>query len=313
MMLDKTPSAFICGALRSGTTMLSLMLNSHPRLSNPGELDFLFEAPRRANGEPDLDAYVRRLQRDRIFRSVGAAIDKTLEHDALVQSFARQLAAPGKRLTITVHRNFDRIPDIFPEARFVHLLRDPRDVARSSIQMGWAGHVYFGVDHWIDTQNDFAKLRRRVDPRRIVTLTYEALVRDPGPELARLCAFLGEEFDPAMLDYAKRSTYSAPDASLLEQWRRKLSPREVALVEARVGDMLEKSGYAASGYPQVRPNAIERFMLRQISRAKRNQFELRRFGFAPFLARKVSAVAPIPRLSAYAAARYDAITEQHLK
>ena len=307
------PSAFICGALRSGTTLLSLMLDSHPRLSNPGEFDFLFEAPYDADGKPDVEAYRRRLKRDRIFRSAGVSIDETLDHHALVRSFAGQLAAPGKAQTITVHRNFGRIPEIFPDARFVHLLRDPRDVARSSIHMGWAGHVYFGVDHWIDSEQEFASLSRLVGPERILAVHYEMLVREPGAELARICAFLGEKFDPAMLDYAQSSTYEAPDPSLLEQWRRKLSPREVALVEARVGDLLYKAGYEASGFPEVQPSAIERFILRQISRAKRNHFELRRFGVAPYLARKASAVAPIPRISDYASERYDAITEQYLK
>ncbi|MDZ7627639.1 MAG: sulfotransferase [Parvularculaceae bacterium] len=36
---------FICGALRSGTTLLRIMVNHHPQLSNPGEMDFLFEPP----------------------------------------------------------------------------------------------------------------------------------------------------------------------------------------------------------------------------------------------------------------------------
>jgi hypothetical protein len=289
------------------------MLDSHPELSNPGELDFLLEAPRRADGSANLDRYVRNLRRNRIFRATGFAIDETLGHDDLVRSFVNQSMTSGKALTITVHRHFDRIPALFPDARYVHLVRDPRDVARSSIHMGWAGHVFFGVDHWVETERDFARLRRLVDPSQILEVRYEALVLDSKGELDRLCRFIGFSFDAAMFDYVSRSNYEMPDASLIEQWRSKLSQREVALVESRVGRLLNDAGYASSGVPPIRPNSIERFLLRQINRWKRNRFEIDRFGVAPFLAHKVSSVVPIPGLINYATNRYDAITARYLK
>jgi hypothetical protein len=179
--------------------------------------------------------------------------------------------------------------------------------------MGWAGHVYFGVDHWIYTERSFARLRRRISAERVLEVNYEALVCNPESELGRICKFLGDKFDPDMLCYAKDTTYSAPDAAYVEQWRHKLSQREVALVEARAGKLLHDAGYAPSGYPAVLPNMMERFILRQVSRARRNFFELQRYGVLPFIARKTSAIAPFPSLTNYADHCYHSIMEQHLK
>ena len=48
------------------------------------------------------------------------------------------------QISLNVHRNADRAIRIFPQARFIHLLRDPRDVALSAIGMGWTAHSITG-------------------------------------------------------------------------------------------------------------------------------------------------------------------------
>ena len=60
---------FVCGALRSGTTVFRLMLNSHPKIDNPAECDFLFDGIQGASVEPDLQEYVAFLKTQRIFQT----------------------------------------------------------------------------------------------------------------------------------------------------------------------------------------------------------------------------------------------------
>jgi len=304
---------FVCGALRSGTTLLSLMIGSHPQLISPGEMDFMFEAPLLANGEADLDAYRKKLALDRIFLATGAEIDPSLDHHSLVRSFAARYAEPGKTLVITIHRNFERIPDIFPGARFIHIVRDPRDVARSSITMGWAGNVYYGADHWISSERSFDRLCERVAPETIHPVRNEDLIAQPEVELRRICAFLGVAYHYDMLAYYATSTYDAPDASLIEQWRRRLSRKETALVEARVGDLLAARGYEPSGFEPARPGPCQRFLLRQGNRLKRNAFEIRRFGLSCYILRHISNMLPLQPLKRAAAHRYNSIEETYLK
>ncbi len=269
---------FVCGALRSGTTLLRLMVNDHPALSNPGEMDFLLEPPPKKNGRHDMAAYAHELSFNRVFEKLKLTIDPALGYEDQVREFVRQLQSPAKRLSINIHRHFDRIPAIFPKARFVRLLRDPRDVAKSSIGMGWAGNVYFGVDHWIASERDFEKLAAMVEPARIHTLKYEDLLREPVDRLIDLCTFLGVHFDPAMLNYPSHTTYGPPDPKLIGQWKRELSPEEIALIEGKIGDMLKARGYERSHLSPVIPGAIRKSMLAHENRLRRWRFSLGRNG-----------------------------------
>ncbi len=269
---------FICGALRSGTTLLRIMVNGHPLLSNPGEMDFLFEPPHLRNGSPDIERYLREISFNRVFRKIGFKTRPELGHVGIIRDMVGQLREPGRALSINIHRNFSRIPKFFPGARFVHLVRDPRDVARSSIGMGWAGNVYHGVDHWIQSERDFEKLASQVPSDRILRLRNEALIADPVGELSRVCAFFGVAFDAAMLSYPETTTYAAPDPSLIFQWRRQLTAREVGLVEGKIGPMLADRGYEPSGHPPVRPGPAGRLTIAASHRWNRWRLMAKRHG-----------------------------------
>lgn len=287
------------------------MVNHHPLLSNPGEMDFLFEPPPLKNGAPDLDRYLHEISFNRVFKALGFKPRPELGHAAMIRDMVDQLRAPGRKLSINIHRNFGRIPAIFPEARYVHLLRDPRDVARSAIGMGWAGNVWQGVDHWTHSERDFEALTRLVPAERILTVKNEALIADPVGELSRLCAFFGVPYDPAMLTYPATTTYAAPDPALSYQWRRQLSPREVGLIEGKIGRMLTDRGYEPSGHPPVRPGLAGRLALGAEHRWKRWRLMARRQGTLLLLADIVTRrLPPSPltdltrRLRAERAAKY---------
>lgn len=304
---------FVCGALRSGTTLLRLMINDHPGLSNPGEMDFLFEPPPMKDGRRDMAAYARELAYNRVIEKLALKFDQTLDYPDQVCAFVRQLRTPGKRLSINIHRHFDRIPGIFPAARYVHLLRDPRDVAKSSIGMGWAGNAYHGVDHWIASERDFEKLAAIVPARRIHRMRNEDLVRAPERELAGLCAFLGVAYDPLMLDYPSHTTYGPPDPRLVEQWRNDATARDLGLVEGKLGDMLASRGYAPSGAKGLRPGPVERFCLRTQDRWGRWRFMIRRNGLAVMAADLVGRRLSIAPLAAYARRAKAAAAARHVK
>ena len=302
---------YICGALRSGTTLLRIMVNHHPLLSNPGEMDFLFEPPHVKNSAPDLDRYLHDISFNRVFKAVGFKPNPSLGHAGMIRDMVGQLPADGRKLSINVHRNFSRIPAIFPAARYVHLLRDPRDVARSAIGMGWAGNVYHGVDHWTQSEEDFAALEAMVAPDRILKMKNEALIADPVSELSRLCAFFGVPYDPAMLSYPATTTYAAPNPTLIEQWRRQMTSREIGLVEGKIGSMLTDRGYQPSGHPMVKPGAFGRLCLLASHRWNRWRLMAKRQGplllLADMIARRLP---PSPltdftrRLRAKRAAKY---------
>jgi len=310
---DHDDPIFVCGAARSGTTVFGLMLRGHADLAHSGEMNFLFERPVGRGDAHALEAFRRSLRGDRIFRSTGFEIDDALDHQGLIRSFVDRARRDGRRLVITLHRNFQPIPELFPNARYIHLVRDPRDVARSTVEMGWSGNPYHGVGHWIATEKDFEGLAEQVEGERILTLLYRSLMLEPARELSRVCAFIGVDYDPAMLDYPSRSTYTPPDPELVEQWRRKLTPREIGFVEGRAQDLMTARGFLPSGHPPVTPGRFGEFALKLHNRAGRIRFSIRRYGFVWTFLEIAGRRAGLAWLAAFAQRKIDDRVVRYLK
>lgn len=277
---------FVYGALRSGTTLFRLILDTHPALHNPGEADFLFDFLQPDPGHPTGWRYDRTgLAAHRIFRAKGIDLDPDLDGLDLLRDMIARLAdqAPDKVLTLNLHRHAARMAEILPGARVIHMLRDPRDVARSCVGMGWAGISYHGVNSWLRTEQDWARAAPRLAADRVLTLRYEDLMRDIEAELRKICTFLGVPYDAEMLRYHETTTYGPPDPGLAEQWRRKATPREVALLEGRLGDLLTGRGYLPAGPAPHRPGALERVALDIENRLRRWRHNIRRFGLPLFV------------------------------
>ncbi|MBY8978163.1 sulfotransferase [Rhodobacteraceae bacterium NNCM2] len=275
------------GALRSGTTLFRLMLKAHPGIKTPGEADFLFDFIHEGPGgwAYDLDA----LALSRIFLDAGLAIpDWAREgHDgrALLADFLAQMEAraPGL-MVLSIHRHLDKIAALLPDAPVIRLIRDPRDVARSVIAMGWAGTPYYGVGGWIGTEQAWDAAEGLFPPEQKLELRYEDLIRDVEGHLTGVCEFLGLPFDPAMRTYYEGTTYGPPDTRLIEQWKRGMSQRDLGLVEARVGALLTSRGYQPSGAPPVRPGPLHALS----NRLAVWRFSTRRYGLGLVLLEKLS-------------------------
>lgn len=266
----------VYGALRSGTTLLRLMLDGHPRLACPGETDFLFDHLIRDGDGGRYDPEV--MERDRIYRAhMAKYADQPLSAHT-PDGFIARIAGEDQIAVLMLHRHIDRVLDLYPDMRLIHMLRDPRDVARSSIGMGWAGNVYHGVDHWIDTERGWQAVRDRLHPDQVLEIRYERLIQDTEAVLQQVCAFCGLSFDPQMLAYDAKSTYSKPDTSLVEQWKRMQTPREIGLVECRIGALLTETGYAPSGHPAPPPGRLERLALAVQNRRAIWARRIERFG-----------------------------------
>ena len=151
--ITKMPdSVILYGALRSGSTMLRLMLDAHPALSCPGESDFLFDHLR---AEADTWRYDRRkMSLDRIYLASPMEIPEKFDGiPALELMIGQARKKPASRPVLVLHRHADKVLTLLPNAKVIHLLRDPRDVARSAIGMGWAGNVFHGASPSIATED----------------------------------------------------------------------------------------------------------------------------------------------------------------
>ena len=275
---NTTDLCFIVSSVRSGSTFLRLMLNSHPHISNPGECDFLFDLVEKDGSLPNTPSYVKWLASNRIFLAKKLNIQATLSSKELIYSFVDQMRHGDSLLTMNIHRNFYRIPFIFPNARFIHLQRDPRDVANSCIGMGWAGHVYYGVDIWQEAEESWMKLRSMLKPNQYLEIRYEDIVSSVESNLSVICKFLGLEYSDLMMSYLSTSTYAAPDKNLCFQWKRKLSPRELQLLEGKLHFKLDEIGYEPSGYDPAKPGLLEKLKLVLINKIYKFRFQKQRYG-----------------------------------
>jgi len=306
---------FLVGAERSGTTMLRLMLDHHPDIAFFSEFEFASERISDRGDFPEVASYREWLRSDRIFAESGFEVDDTLDYPDLVRSFLDQKRDRDRKPLVgaTVHTGFDHLESIWPGARYIHLLRDPRDVARSTIAMGWAGNVWTGVERWLRAESTWSRLRDRLPRDRWIELHYESLVQDPERELQAICDLLGIRYDARMLSYPEHSSYPAPDPSVANRWQQDLSDSDIGLVEQRVGSRLSECGYEPSGVAAVSVTPrMERRMRRQDWIA-RIRFRIRRHGVFLFTAEYLSRKLGLDTLHTPVMHRMHDVTRRHLR
>jgi len=283
------PPVFIVGALRSGTTLLRLMLDHHPSVCIFGEFEYAVRWVG-DDGPPPLDDYYRELKMDRVFGALDVQIDRSLDYRQLVRSFFDQASKrSGKPISGgTVHSNFHYLHKFWPDARYIHLVRDPRDVSRSCIGMGWVGNVFYGTQYWLDPALRWKNLAPTLDDDRKHQLKFEELIRDPAGELTKICRFLGIHYDGSMLDYPTDTTYSLPDPSLTEQWRRKLSDDEIMWVESVCRPLMDEFGYVPHHSSIRAPSKLRAIQLGLQNRTWRIRRNVRVYGLPLYVSWQVA-------------------------
>jgi Sulfotransferase family len=306
---------FLIGSERSGTTLLRLMLDHHPELAFNLESEFLVADISAAGVFPDVAGYRRSLAADRVFRHSRFTVRDDLDFPALLNDFLRQkLERDGKRVVgATVHYGFRKLQYVWPNAKYIYLLRDGRDVAASVVEMGWAGNVFVGANWWLEAERDWAELRPALPPDRWIEVRYEELTAQAATQLQRVCEFIGVPYSERMFDYAASSTYSLPNPAQNFKWGRKLTAPELSLLEARIGAQLAARGYEVRNGRLPRIGRMRTRWLEWQSRlgVVRRKAEL--FGW-PLLAKEsISRRLRWTRLHGDARRAMDAIVDRNLK
>jgi hypothetical protein len=271
------PFPFIIGVGRSGTTLLRAILDTHPDMAIPGESHFIpvmvkdrrqYESLRGFRTDrflEDLGRYhwFRRweLPMERVTASLqleppmtlAAAIRRLYQLYAQKQGKARY----GDKTPAYVH-HMPTLAVLFPEARFVHLVRDGRDVALSTLDHPTMSKT--PPELAIFWRRGVEKGRRaggRLGSERYCEVLYENLVTDPEAVARSVCDFLELRFDPLMLRYHERaseivrstphprshSRVHLPPTKGLRDWRSQMSRKDVALFDVLAGELLQDLGY----------------------------------------------------------------------
>jgi hypothetical protein len=275
-----TPIPFVVGCGRSGTTILRLMLNAHPTLAVPPESHFLRRAARKPGTTTPESLLERALGSTRFAdwgvdpEAVRAAASqrppRTLA-EATDLVFSAYASAHGKSRwgdkTPPYVTCIDGLASMLPDARFVHLIRDGRDVALSfsSVSFGPRDDPVAQAHYWRRRVGAGRRSGAQLGPDRYLEVRYEDLVDDPERELRRVCSFVDLDFDAAMLRYQQTVGEALPDerrvhhanadkpiSRNIRDWRTSMPTEQRAWFEAVAGDLLAELGYDVTDVPAPR-------------------------------------------------------------
>lgn len=217
------PAPFVVGVGRSGTTLLRLMLDAHPRMAVPPETHFIPDVIKAADRGGGPDGVVAALERSRRWGDMGIPASEIRARFRALPRFDATTAARAIYLAYAEDKGKSRwgdktpkyslvmgeIEDALPEARFVHLIRDARAVALSRVKM-----VEGRGERPPNPAGVAARWAKRIRQARAqgealggyLEVRYEDLVTDTEPTLREVCRFVELDFDAAMLDYHEHAS-----------------------------------------------------------------------------------------------------------
>jgi O-antigen/teichoic acid export membrane protein len=281
---------FIVGLSRSGTTLLSRMLNAHSNIAifpetwwyvvldrlgcmeeftDPWQSSLFFnEVWKNLKSYRDPAARILAEEASRQPRYVGPTV-RLLEK--LGQEYAKERKAaiwgektPGHVLWLS------QIRELFPRARVLCMVRDPRDVLVSyddrwnrgrrdtNYLISTAALLKFFLTHLLH--------RSAFPPEQVHWVKYESLAAHPAEELEQVCSFLQVDFEPAMLEFHHRYQNvedEMPDGrhhrllskpattQRVGRYREVFAPSQIALVERFLGEEMRALDYPISDGPRV--------------------------------------------------------------
>lgn len=296
--LKDIPIFFILGRPRSGTTLLTTLFNAHPNVRIAPEFPimlFLYQRFKRVKtwDEPAIRSFVdhafyfskttkinqRRVENLRIDKDfIISEMLKYKQEDITIQLllksinyYAFSIYSKGttkiigdKNPVYSIYAN--RFRKIFPEAKFICIIRDHRDTYISMRSLAEkevaveAPSVPLQVSRWRYFVQLFHNCKRRF-PEKFYILRYEDLVTDQEKTFRSLCEFLGIEYTATVFEYYKKKditlqTYGNPtwekfhsnllkpiNTGSMNTWQDKLTGKEVRMADFVAGKYADLMGY----------------------------------------------------------------------
>jgi hypothetical protein len=277
----RLPSPFIVGASRSGTSLLRAMLVAHPDLAIPPETHFIPNAERDCARSEDprkcvFDTVLQSrnwtlfsLDENALFEGMASLRPFTVADGirAFFELYASQQGKPrwgDKTPVYAAHMAL--IERLIPNAHFIHIIRDGRDVSLSALPLMRRQNPDATIEdaarYWVRRVE--GTRRQCVHVRSYLEVRYENLVLDTETELLRICEFVKLPWDPILLRYYAPETHESqgsnkiapsprparndrvrqpPDPSRIHRWRTDMSNEELTRVEVIAGSLLQELDY----------------------------------------------------------------------
>jgi len=278
-MNEKGP-IFVCGAERSGTSLVYALLTSHPQIAMMRRTNFwaYFDQQYGDLNQPDnFDRCLKAMMQYKRLRVLQPDPERLRREFAQGEkSYGRLLTLLGQHYaerqgkprwgdkSLNTERFAPSVFNTFPEARIIHIIRDPRDRYASALKR-WKvirGEAGSGVAVWLAS----VRLAQRNEKRfagRYLVVRYETLVAQPETTLQSICKFLDEPYIPAMLtmqgaeafrDEGGNSSYGNRQpgqisTSSIGRYRQILSPQAIAFIQQAARRQMVAFGYEIEPLP----------------------------------------------------------------
>lgn len=255
------------GCARSGTTLVRVILDSHRNLCCGPESGLFF----RKRTVPTRLVDIFDLPRPKVTRLARESGSRAEFIDGFFELYARR--SGKQRWAEKSPRNVQALDYIFrsfPKARFIHVIRDGRDVACSLrtfprhevvegelVPLETRNPLEPGIERWVS--DIAAALPYRSDPRYL-EIRYEDVVANTRETIAKVLEFVGEPWDEGVLRHAEVESSSRdvtkfpqnPEAKKpvtdesIGRWKRDLTPDEREVFNELAGGLLVEMGYENS-------------------------------------------------------------------
>jgi len=300
---------FIGGCERSGTTMLGALIGGHSHCVCVPESQFIEQLLVEEDFNPDaLEpgktlAQITANERYRLLwppalntstadiHELGTTYPQVLSW--LVRAYARHQGKPAAPVWIDhTPTNFKRdrtMLRMFPDARFIHLIRDGRAVTASLLPLDWGPNdVLQAAQFWMARCAEGLAAELELGPERVMRVRYEDVVSQPEVTLRRIAEFAGLDYEEAMAtglghrptryhERQHRLVGRPPDATRVHGWQQVLTKRQVEIFEAEAGEFLETLGYPPEYGIRARPaSRLEVFGMKVNDLARRARNNVRR-------------------------------------
>lgn len=291
------PYLFIVGCARSGTTLVHRIVDAHPEIAITAEMHWISHYVNYFKNQnrlvtPELVSELTRHKRFAQFEIPREQFEALLgSGEALPYPtfLNRVFGLYGKiknkplvgNKTSGYVRRIPALHALWPQAKFVHIIRDGRDVCLSVLNWKKAERTAGRYASWEEDPVSTTALwwERKVRKAREDGATlgpglyhemhYEDLVEDPERECKRLCEFLGVPYDDAMIRFAEGKTKTdlpnarktpkkawLPITSGMRNWRTEMPATDIQRFEAAAGNLLEELGYERA-VPNPSSEALE--------------------------------------------------------
>ncbi len=262
---DSAP-VFVIGSQRSGTSFLYRLIQKYLKIGFGRDNGLFVRKMKMLDYYGDLknDANLRRLLTDilnepdvkRRFPELEIDVDAFISqmdertYPELVRRFYAEWAYlkganrwGGKTPDYSIYTA--ELLELFPDAKFVHIIRDGRDVALSLFRLDWgAKSPIVAAKHWKERVEAACNFGRTLDDSQYLEIRYEHLVQFPEEIFENLIHFLDWEDDRyKIIDQFNRGIVGKVRRDNFNKWKTQMSRRHIRAFEQVAGDLLKRLGY----------------------------------------------------------------------